>query len=458
MRRDNILLINPWIYDFAAYDMWTEPLGLLYIGALLRENGYQISLINCLDRYHPKLLKLQNRASPKSDEFGCGKFYKEIIERPAVLKDVPRRYGRYGLPLHIFRKELTAAPRPDVILVTSGMTYWYPGVFDIIKEVREHFPGVPVILGGIYATLCYDHAVQSSGADYIISGEGEIQALKLVSQLMGRNPATNGNLPKNIDEYPYPAYDLLTSKAHLAILTSRGCPLGCTYCASRLVAGSFRQRDPIKVAEEIEFYRRKFGTKNFAFFDDALLLNPERHIRAILEEVIQRKLDCYFHTPNGLHASQINRSLACLMFRAGFKTIRISLETSNAARQQHIGNKITSEELKEAIENLKAAGYDGKDIGVYVLIGLPGQPMEEMTESVRYVYSCGAITKLAVYSPIPGTEEWRKAVEESGLDPNADPTLYNDSIFPIRPDGMKIEDFQSVKAFALKCNSAISEQ
>ena len=124
MHNGNVLLINPWIYDFAAYDMWTEPLGLLYIAGLLRENGYRVNLINCLDRHHPDLLRLQNRKIPKSSKFGCGKFHKEIIDSPALLKDVPRRYGRYGLPLHIFQKELANVPRPDVILITSGMTYW----------------------------------------------------------------------------------------------------------------------------------------------------------------------------------------------------------------------------------------------------------------------------------------------------------------------------------------------
>lgn len=455
MHNGSVLLINPWIYDFAAYDMWTEPLGLLYIAALLRENGYQINLINCLDRHHPDLLKLQNRESPKSDRFGCGKFHKEIIEKPALLEDVPRRYGRYGLPLHIFQKELAAVPRPDVILVTSGMTYWYPGVFAAIREAREHFPGVPIILGGIYATLCYDHAVQRSDADYVVRGEGEVQALKLVEQLMDKGPRCL-SLPQNIDDYPYPAHDLLTNRDYLAILASRGCPMGCTYCASKLVAGHFRQRDPVKVVDEIEFYRCKFGTRNFVFFDDALLLNPERHISVILEEVIRRKLGCYFHTPNGMHASQISGSLARRMFKAGFKTIRISLETSNEARQRSTGSKVTAKELREAIENLRAAGYAGKDIGVYVLIGLPGQPLEEMIESVRYVYNCGAMTKLAVYSPIPGTEEWKKAVEEFDFDPDADPLLHNNSIYPIRSGGTTIRDFQQVKAFALSRNNALS--
>ncbi len=456
MQNGNILLINPWIYDFAAYDMWTEPLGLLYIASLLREHGYRINLINCLDRYHPDLLKLQNRKTPKNNQFGCGKFYKDVIERPPLLEDVPRRYGRYGLPLHIFQKELANTPQPDVILVTSSMTYWYPGVFAAISEVKERFPGVPIILGGVYATLCYDHAVQKSGADYVVKGEGEAQVLRLVAQLMGEDPRYL-NLPQNIDDYPCPAHDLLTSKDSLAILTSRGCPIGCTYCASRLVAGPFRQRNPMKVVDEIEFYRREFGTRNFAFFDDALLLNPEEHISVILEEVIGKKLDCHFHTPNGMHARHISAPLARQIFKAGFKTIRMGLETSNADRQRSTGNKITAEEFHNAVENLKTAGYAGKDIGAYILIGLPGQPLEEMLESVRYANGCGVMAKLAMYSPIPGTVEWRKAVAEFGLDANADPLLHNNSIYPMRSDGVTIQDFQEVKAFALNCNAVIEE-
>ncbi len=457
--KTNILLINPWIYDFAAYDMWSRPLGLLYIGGLLRANDYHVSFINCLDRYHPELLKYQNLTKPKNTKYGCGKFHKEPIERPSVLRHVPRKYGRYGLPLEIFQKERNRAERPDVVLVTSGMTYWYPGVFEAIRQAKEHFPDVPVVLGGIYATLCYDHAVENSGADYVICGEGELKVLELVNNLTGLNPPNplfqRGNL--SIDDYPYPAYDLLTSQESLAILTSRGCPMGCTYCASNLVAGEFRQRDPIKVADEIEFYYNNYGTRDFAFYDDALLLNAEDHICIILQEIIRRGINCKFHTPNAMHAGLIDRSLAKLMFKSGFRTIRISLETSNIDRQKATGNKVTLEAFRDAVKYLKEAGYSGKEIGVYILICLPEQSLEEMFDSIRYVYECGATTKLAIYSPIPGTEEWQKAVAQGKIDANADPLLQNGSIYPIRPNGVTIDDIQKVKAFALECNNRISD-
>lgn len=447
-----VLLVNPWIYDFAAFDLWTKPIGLLYIGGLLREKGYKVSMINCLDRYHPELVKIYY---PKSNEYGCGKFYKEIIKKPLILENVPRKYGRYGLPLQIFRNELQNIEKPDIILVTSVMTYWYPGVFEIIKELRNKFTDVPIVLGGIYATLCYDHAKEKSGADYVVKGEGEIQALKLVESLIGKASYEDW-IPGDINEYPYPAYDLLTNKDALAILTSRGCPMGCTYCASRLVAGKFRQRDPIKVVDEVEFYIKNYHTRNFAFYDDALLINTEKHISVILDEVIQRKLECQFHTPNGMHARFIDVTLARKMKEAGFKTIRISLETSDPIRQKSTGDKVSSEDLRSAVENLKEAGYTGKDIGVYVLIGLPGQPLEEMIESVRYVHECGALVKLAVYSPIPNTEEWERAVAQNMIDPKADPLLHNDSIYPIRISGLDIKYIHQVKALALQYNSVLS--
>ncbi|MBD3183310.1 radical SAM protein [Candidatus Poribacteria bacterium] len=446
---EKILLINPWIYDFAAYDMWSRPLGLLYIGGLLLRNGYEINLINCLDRYNPRLLKFQNRESPKNSKYGCGKFHKEVIQSPGVLKDIKRRYGRYGLPMNIFRRELENQPQPDVIMVTSGMTYWYPGVFAVIEEIHKYYPGIPVVLGGIYATLCYEHAVKYSGADYIIPGEGEVKALKLISELTKKQICY---LPENLDDYPYPAHHLMTNQNEIAILTSRGCPIGCTYCASKLLAGKFRQRDPAKIIEELDFYRKNFVTRDFVFYDDALLINPDKHIIPILREIIKLNFKCNFHTPNAIHAKQINEEIAELMFKSGFKTIRIGFETSDEFRQKKTGNKVTSDEFYRAVKNLKKAGYPETDIGVYVLMGLPEQPVEEVFESVRYVHNCGALVKLAMYSPIPGTTEWKRALEISDFDLDSDPLLHNNSIYPLRSKSMNIQDFQRIKKFVIECN------
>ena len=90
---------------------------------------------------------------------------------------MPRRWGRYGLPVEVFEQELDSQSRPDAVLVTSTMTYWYPGPFEAIRRVKARWPGVPVALGGVYATLCADHARAHSGADAVLPGPGEAAAL-----------------------------------------------------------------------------------------------------------------------------------------------------------------------------------------------------------------------------------------------------------------------------------------
>ena len=131
----NILLINPWIYDFAAYDFWAKPLGFLYVAALLRKNGFTIHFIDrlCPDYHSFPALSLRRKES------GKGKFLKTKVEKPESLKTIPQKYNQYGIPSEVFHALLMSSPPPDVILITSAMTYWYLGVFEVIKHARKCF-------------------------------------------------------------------------------------------------------------------------------------------------------------------------------------------------------------------------------------------------------------------------------------------------------------------------------
>ena len=128
MMKPALILINPWIYDFAAFDLWSKPLGLLYLAGTLRQSGFEIHLIDCLDIHHPKMEKSSGMAGPVRRTYGTGKFWRERIPTPAPLKHVLRPYSRYGIPTGLFTKELLNVQNPAAILVTSMMTYWYTGV------------------------------------------------------------------------------------------------------------------------------------------------------------------------------------------------------------------------------------------------------------------------------------------------------------------------------------------
>ncbi len=223
--KGQILLINPWIYDFAAHNLWIEPLGLLTVAAALRNNSYGVTLIDCLAPF-------PGAPQPRSD--GSGKFLKTIIDKPEPVSTVPRHYGRFGLPLDRFDAALAATLRPDLVMVASGMTYWYPGVVEAIRHVRTQFGPVPVVLGGVYATLCPEHAWEHSGADEVISGPGLAAALRLAGKVTGFS--FDSGPYADARAWPPPAHDLLfhpsSPRGFASVLTSWGCPYDCTYCAS----------------------------------------------------------------------------------------------------------------------------------------------------------------------------------------------------------------------------------
>ena len=111
----HILLVNPWIYDFAAFDLWLKPLGLLYLSSILKKYDFKISLIDTMDRKHPSMQKHPS----KDKNYGTGKFYNETIDKPAILNFIPRKYRRFGMPPDIFLHNLQQIKNPDIIFITS---------------------------------------------------------------------------------------------------------------------------------------------------------------------------------------------------------------------------------------------------------------------------------------------------------------------------------------------------
>lgn len=425
----NLLLINPWIYDFTAYDFWMKPLGLLYVAALVRRyTPHDVSFIDCLDRFHPAL----KRRGGKPD--GRGPFPKEEIPKPAAVRDVPRRFSRYGIPVPVFDAELERMPRPDAVLVTSAMTYWYPGVQVVIDLVRRRFGRVPVILGGIYASLCPEHARAESGADLVVPGPAADGLWPALAQVLG-DPAPAAPDLSGPAPLPAPAFDLLRDRTWLPILTSRGCPLRCTFCASALLSRGFTRRPPAAVLAEIAEDHDRFGTRHFAFYDDALLAGKTDHAWPIFDGLATGP-PLSFHTPNGLHVREIDAPTALRMRAAGLASLYLSLESVDDDVVKDRCPKASPRDLATALGALEAAGYDRKTISVYLIVGLPGEAAASVARSIDFVRGLGAVPRVAYFSPIPGTVEWDRLVRCGVLDARADPLLHNKTAFAYLKSGL----------------------
>jgi hypothetical protein len=441
----SLILINPWIYDFAAYDLWSKPLGLLYVAGYLRNCGFNIRLIDCLDVHHPGMTADPSAKKPKRRSYGTGKYWRREVPRPFPLKNIQRPYSRYGISLELFQEELSKIPNPKAILVTSLMTYWYPGVKEVIGLSKEIHPDVPVILGGIYARLCHNHAVLNSGADLVVNNHNLESILPLLDEY---GISTPGPAP-DPGRTPRPAFDLLSRVEYICILTSMGCPYRCRYCASHFLNPDLIRRDPGEVLEEILYWHRNFNVRDFAFYDDALLISFDTHLAPLLEEVARLELDLRFHTPNALHIKEITPGIASLMHQTGFRTIRLGLETSDFSLHRDLDNKVTEGDFERALSSLLKAGFAKNQIGAYVLMGLPGQSVDSVFESIDFVGRTGAMPYLSEYSPIPHTPMWEQALNHSRYDLTEEPLFHNNTLLPCWDDS-RINELPRLRKFVLE--------
>jgi hypothetical protein len=120
------------------------------------------------------------------------------------------------------------------------------------------------------------------------------------------------------------------------------------------------------------------------------------------------------------------------MFAAGFTTLRFGLETAEFEDRSGLDHKVTAAEFEQALRWLKNAGFSNRQIGAYLLVGLPNQPAAAIARSIDAVKRAGITPILAYYTPIPGTALWSEAVASSRYDLTADPLYSNNSVLPCR--------------------------
>lgn len=386
----NILAVNPPVEDFAFFDLWSKPLGLLYLLEKLKDKN-SVQFIDCV---------YEGAAGQKS--WGRQKIAAMEIPKPKVYANVKRIYRRFGLSGQELRDKLQLCEKPDIIIVTSIMTYWYGGVKYAIEMLKSVFPNTPVYLGGIYAKLCAEHA-STLGADGLL---------------------TDFWLP----DAKHPAFELYDKAPYGVTLTSFGCPMHCDYCASSLLCPQFVHRSFDAILAEIEF-EASLGIENLAFYDDALLIQKEDYfypLAAKMRHTFGQKLA--LHTPNGLHVREIDEKCAHILHDTNFKTIRLSLESIDSAVALQSSGKVRMKQYETAVKNLHAAGYSDKDCETYILLGLPGQSTESVKATIDFARNCGGTPKLAEFSPIPGTVLFEKAAEKIPA-LRTEPLLQNNTVY-----------------------------
>ncbi len=408
--KPKILLVNPPIYDFSAYDFWLKPYGLLQVAGQLQGQAEMV-LFDYLDRI---AAEAETGQSPRKDTWHRGHFPQQRIPKPAAFGDIPRYLYRFGRNRESFLRFLSDQQPFEFVLIQTVMTYWYLGVQEVIEDVRRVYPRARIVLGGVYATLCPEHAA-SIGADRVISG----------SNLSPLFDSLNG-MPSSS---PHPAwwegYPRIESAA---IKITRGCPFRCTYCSVPLMGEPFSVR-PISdcVAEVTRTV--SLGAEDIAFYDDALLIRPEQGLLPFLEAIQSRGLRLNLHTPNALHCRFLNRQIAGQMVSGGIQSFYLGFESASADWHNQTGGKVTCGELADAVEHLRSAGVDSQHITAYQIIGHPDSETQQAEATMEYIHSLGIRIMLADFSPIPGTPDGDRCGQFTDL---SEPLNHNKTAFTIR--------------------------
>jgi radical SAM superfamily enzyme YgiQ (UPF0313 family) len=406
--KPKILLVNPPIYDFAAYDFWLKSYGMLSVAGFLRGKA-DFMLFDYLDRLNPFMA---GQKKLESDRWGRGRFYCRHSHVPPVLKAIPRYFRRFGLPRKLFTDFLAREGPFDFVMIQTIMTYWYNGLEEVIEDIRRLWPQAKIILGGNYITLCREHA-QKLGADLLVHGTN----LEPLWEYLTTTP-----------DLQQPALWEVYDKLNVGVLKlTEGCPFSCSYCSVPKVYGKFKPRLLEHSLAELELLNR-LGAGNIAFYDDALLFEADKVLIPFLNEVLKRNLSVNFHSPNALNARFITKDLAGLMVRAGFKTFYLGFESASAQWQKRTGSKVFSDELEKATRHLIAAGAEPENITAYQILGHPYIDIQQLEASMHFVNSLGIRGMLADFSPIPGTPDGEYCRKWIDLD---EPLMHNKTAFPI---------------------------
>lgn len=397
------LLINPPVYDTQYWAQWSQPHGLLRIATFLKNQGYETYLLDCLQPYEKRKVRYKKRAI-----IDVAKKERLPSKNHGKLQENEKYEYCFGKAPHEIEKDLVILEKkgiiPDEVWVTSIMTYWWESTRDTIEIVRKIFPHSLIRLGGVYPTLCPEHAVTAMGLDRVIDGSEFTHA---ISRTLNQDLVIKGQIPEASNlwtdlslygEKALPKYCILT--------TSRGCSYDCAYCAQKLINGPLiTGRHYQDVLNEIEEkYNR--GVREFAFYEDNVLIRKSNFVK-ILEGIVKRDLKVNLHAPEGFHTQFLDHDTLSLMKKAGFRKLYLPLETIDNELMQSWNRTHTDlSQFERVLEKCQKAGFRPRteEISTFIMFGLPGEKLQSVVDTVVYAsHKVGSLIPM-LFTPVPGSK------------------------------------------------------
>lgn len=408
-----VLLISPPFYRILGFYNRYFPFGVTLLGSILKENGYQVTVYDA-DCY----------VNPESID------YSQLPSKyPSYLKSFNDKNNKVWKEVrNLIRKE-----KPDVIGI-SVFTTFAASAFNVAKIAKEIIPKAKVVFGGPHAFVRAKEILEiCKNVDYVVSGDGEDALLALLENIklnkpklesiLGLSFRKSGKIVSNqarpmvrdIDRFPIPDRSLLMNKKKYTsedmglIMTSRGCPYRCSYCAS---TKGLVYRSIDSVIKEIESVIENYGTTQFTFKDDSFTVD-KRRVKELCEKLAKKKIKIKWEC--NTRVNLIDKELLVMMKKAGCNFIKVGIESGSEKVLKIMNKGITKDQCREAAKILKQSGIHWTG---YFMMGVVGEHENDIYETLDFVKELKPdLALIGVYEPFPGTEMFEGGIKRGLVNP-----------------------------------------
>jgi len=386
-----VLLINTPIWKETGFQSNYNPgMGLLYIGAVLREQGHEVRII---------------------DAEAMKWWTEEILSEIGIWN-----------PSHV-----------GVSCLSNGFGI----AISLVRKMKLKYPNIWVCLGGVGPSCEPERALNESGADSVTVGEAEL----ILDKSFGEKGIHYGISPEDLDALPMPAYDLMEPTIggpkwmgnlprpeingpvrETVVMWSRGCPHACTFCSKATIPRRYpRLRSPENIVKELKMLQDNFGINSVFVYDDELIGMGDKHnkwlysvVHLILEEIDKM----YFKGQGRCSAKFIHDDGQGLLFhmkQAGFFAMMMGCESGSDEVKRAIRKGTTNEDIKHS---LKLLHDNGIKTYAFWMIGMPTETRIEAKKTENLIAETTPYIdwiQITVFSPLPGSDFWQTAIDNGYL-------------------------------------------
>ncbi len=337
-------------------------------------------------------------------------------------------------------KEYILKEKPNVVGLTA-FTMEINSALKCAEIIKQIDKNIITVIGGPHVSNSPNHVLENENVNFILRGESEIAFYEFINSIINKKDFSKihnlgykkGNdivlnevkLPENLDELPYPDYDLMKlleyPKMYFMknypsgpIVTSRGCPFLCTFCSAGKLSGKkFRSRSPKEIIKEIKYLKDKYKIKEFQIWDDNFTMNKERAME-FCNLLLKENINLDWWCPNGLRIETLDEELLKKMKESGCYAMAFGIESGSEKIQKDMKKFLDLNKVKEIVNLANKIGIRTQG---FFIIGYPTETKEDILKTIELAKELPLDrASFSLFQPLVGSEIYDELKKEGKLD------------------------------------------